>query len=102
LAQYLAEQLGEYVGNSPPHVRNYMEFINIIKSLRADPEDILLSFDVVSLFTMVLIVEALCLLSRRYDEDIIKLFRHVLPSSFFRCSGQLYKQTDGLAMGSPL
>jgi hypothetical protein len=52
LAQYLAKKLGECMGNSPRHVKNSMEFINI-KSLRAGPEDILVSFDVVSLFTMV-------------------------------------------------
>jgi hypothetical protein len=82
LAQYLAERLGEYVGNSPRHVKNSMEFINTIKSLRAGPEDILVSFDVVSLFTMVPIVEALRLLSRHFDEGILRLFRHALTSSF--------------------
>jgi hypothetical protein len=71
LAQYLAKQLGEYVKNSPRHVKSSMEFINIIKSLRAGPEDILVSFDVVSLFTMVPIVEALRLLSWHFDEDIL-------------------------------
>jgi hypothetical protein len=71
LAQHLAKQLGEYVRNSPRHVKNSMEFINIIKSLRAGPEDILVSFDVVSLFTMVPIVEALCLLSRHSGENIL-------------------------------
>jgi hypothetical protein len=71
LAQYLAKQLGKYVGNSPRHVKNSTEFINTIKSRRAGPEDILVSFDVVSLITMVPIVEALRLLSRLFDEDIL-------------------------------
>jgi hypothetical protein len=98
LAQYLAKRLGEYVGKSPRHMKNSMEFINT-KSLRAGPEDILVSFDVVSLFTMVPIVEALRLLSRNFDEDILRLFRHMLTSSFSRFNGQFYEQTDGVAMG---
>jgi hypothetical protein len=98
-AQYLATQLGEYVGNSPRHVKDFTEFINIIKSLRAGPEGILFSFDVVSLFTMVPIVVAPRLLSRQFDEDILRLFHHVLTSPFNR---QFYEQTDGVAMGSPL
>jgi hypothetical protein len=79
-----------------------MEFINTITSLRAGPEDILVSFDVVSLFTMVPNVEALRLLSRHFDKGILRLFRHVLTSSFFRFNGQFYEQTNGVAMGSPL
>jgi hypothetical protein len=102
LAQYLAKQLGECLGNSPRHVKNAMEFINTIKSLRAGYEDILVSFDVISLFTMVPIVEALPLLSRHFDEDILRPFRHVLNSSFSRFNGQFCEQTDSVAMGSPL
>jgi hypothetical protein len=67
-----------------------MESIDTIHTLRAGPRDILVSFDVVSVFTMVPIVEALL------------LFRHVLTSSFFRFNCQFYEQTDGVAMGSPL
>jgi hypothetical protein len=40
-------------------MKNSVQFINTIKSLYAGPEDVLVSFDVVSLFTMVPIGEAL-------------------------------------------
>jgi hypothetical protein len=100
LSKCLAKHLGEYVGNSPRHVKNSMEFMNTIKSLRAGPEDILVSFDVASLLTMAPIVEALRLLSRQFDE-ILRLFLHVLISAFFRFNGQFYEQADGVAMGSP-
>jgi hypothetical protein len=48
---------------------------------------------------MVPIVEALRLLSRHFDEDILRLFRHVQTASFFRFNGQFYEQTGGVAMG---
>jgi hypothetical protein len=78
-----------------------MEFIDTIHTLRAGPRDILFSFDVVFLFTMMPIEEALRLLSRNFDEAILRLFRHVLTFSFFSFNGQFYEQTDGVAMGSP-
>jgi hypothetical protein len=78
-----------------------MEFIDTIHTLQAGPRDILVSFDVVSLFTMVPIEEALRLLSRHFDEAILH-FRHVRTSSIFSFNGQFYEQTDGVAMGSPL
>ncbi|XP_033609102.1 uncharacterized protein LOC117282660 [Cryptotermes secundus] len=40
------------------------------------------------------------LLGRHFAEDILRLFRHVLTTSYF--NGQFYEQTDGVAMGSPL
>jgi hypothetical protein len=65
-----------------------MEFTDMIHTLRAEPRDILVSFDVISLFIMVPIEEALHLLSQNFDEAILQLFRHVLTSSFFSFNGQ--------------
>jgi hypothetical protein len=79
-----------------------MDFIHTTRTLRAGPRDILVSFYVVSLFTMVPLEEALRLLGRHFDEAILRLFRHVLTSSFFSFNGQFYEQSDGVAMGSPL
>jgi hypothetical protein len=42
------------------------------------------------------------LLRRHIDEDILRLFRHVLTTSYFSLKGQFYEQIDGVAMGSPL
>jgi hypothetical protein len=79
-----------------------MEFIHTIRTLRAGPRDIFVSFDVVTLFTMVPLEEALRLLSRHFDDAILRIFHHVLTFSFFSFNGQFYEQTDGVAMGSPL
>jgi hypothetical protein len=56
----------------------------------------------VSLFTNVLIVDSLELLSHHFEEDVLALFKHVLTSTYFCFDGQFYEQTDGVAMGSPL
>ena len=67
-----------------------------------EPEDLLISFDVVSLFTMVPIMESIELLSQLFSKDILDLFRTCLTTSYFLWDGEFYEQTDGVAMGSPL
>jgi hypothetical protein len=62
---------------------------------QAGPQDIMVSFDVMSLFTRVPVREAMSLLGRHFAE----LFRHVLTASYFSFAGQFYEQTDGVAMG---
>jgi hypothetical protein len=47
-------------------------------------------------------VDSLDLLSHHFEDDVLALFKHVLTSTYFWFDGQFNKQTDGVAMGSPL
>jgi hypothetical protein len=62
-----------------------------------DPQYIMVIFNVVLIFTRVMIKEAMSLLNRHF-EDILRLFCHVLTSSYFNFGSQLYQQTDSMAM----
>jgi retron-type reverse transcriptase len=62
----------------------------------------MISVDVVSLFTKFRIKETMDLLERHFEEGILELFLHVLTNSYLTSNGQFYGQTDGVAMGSPL
>jgi len=62
----------------------------------------MVSFDVVFLFTSVLTVDSLELLSHHFEDDALALFKHVPTSTYFCIHGQFYKQMEGVAMGSPL
>jgi hypothetical protein len=62
----------------------------------------MVSFDVVSLFTNVPIEDSIQLLSKHFEQSTLALFKHVLTSTYFSFDGQFYEQTDGVAMGSPL
>jgi len=102
LCKYLAGILSQLTGNSAHHAKNSIRFVQILESLRVQPEDLMVSFDVVSLFTNVPIVDSLELFSRHFEYDVLALFKHVLISTYFCFVGQFYEQTDVVTMGSPL
>jgi hypothetical protein len=94
LAELVAALLSSHTGNSPHHIKNSTDFGHTLGSLCTGPA--------VSLFTRVPIKEIMSLLSRHFEEDILRLFHHVLMASYFSFSGQCYEQIDGVAIGSPL
>ena len=67
-----------------------------------DDNEIFLSLDVVSLFTMIPIKEAIKVIEYLTNPETSKLVRLCLNSIFFSFKGELYEQTCGVAMGSPL
>jgi hypothetical protein len=58
----------------------------------------MVNFNIVSLFIRVPIRETMDLLGHQF-EDVLGLFWHVLTTFHFTFSGQVYGQTDGVAMG---
>jgi hypothetical protein len=47
-------------------------------------------------------MKAMSLLCQHFEKGILRLFHHVLTVSYFSFAVQFYKQTDSVAMGSPL
>jgi hypothetical protein len=90
------------MGHTPHHIKNSMEFVQVLSSLQVNTRDIMVSFDIVSLFTRVPIKETMDLLGRHFEEDVLGLFCHVLTTTYFTFNGQFHGQTAGMAMGSPL
>jgi hypothetical protein len=87
-SKYLAGILGPLVGHSVHHVRNSIEFVHTLGTLRVGAENMIVSLYVVFLFTRVPIVESLNLL---LSEDILALFRHAFTSTYFSFGSQFYK-----------
>jgi hypothetical protein len=86
------------LSHSSYHVKNSIEFVQVLSSLQVNTRDIMVSFDTVSFFTRVPIKETMDLLGRHFEEDILGLFCHILTISYFT----FYGQTDGVAMDSLL
>ena len=91
--------------------------MNEVNELAINNGDILVSYDVASLFTNVPLEETIHRLADKafinswfnetYDLnlnklDLVDLLRAATKNQLFIFNGQLYEQTDGVAMGSPL
>ncbi len=114
LSKYLAEILKPLVKTSPHTVQNVNSFLTKVKDMKIEPDEMMISFDVVSLFTSIPLDTA----KRITDElltndsswqartglnkdDILELLDLCLSTEFsFRNS--YYRQISGTPMGSPL
>ncbi len=99
---------------------NSYEFVDLVQEFQFGASDILLSFDVESLFTRVPLAETLEIVEHRLEEmrklpddpllqitsmsnhAIITLLRYTLEDCFFTWDGILYQQVSGLPMAGRL
>ena len=102
LVKFMALKLKPLVSRTESFMKESASFIKELKDIRLDPEDILISFDVVSLYTCIPIKEALEVIYRLTDLDTAHLVEICLTSTFFCFEGEFFEQTCGVAMGSPL
>ncbi|XP_075924849.1 uncharacterized protein LOC142925636 [Petromyzon marinus] len=78
----------------------------MVKDVVLSPDDILVSFDVVSLFTKVPVPVTIDiienLVQHGLNPEVPTLVRHCLTNTYFTWNGSFYKQNEGTPMGSPL
>ena len=112
LSKYLAGLLAP-LGKSKYTVSSTEEFINRVKAMKPRSNQRMISFDVVSLFTNVPLERTIDIILRKiYDERLIKtkIKRDQMKKLLYLCTkeghfsfnGEIYIQTDGVMMGSPL
>ena len=130
LSDPLSRALGPLLTNSPmqthrfshippsktdSHVRNSKHFVEVMTGLRVEEDEMLVSFDVSSLFTYVPIDEAVQVIRDRLrgDETLVnrttlspdrvgELLEACLRSTYFCYGGEFYEQREGAAMGYPV
>ena len=98
-------------------VTDIFDFVNEVRELKISKGDILVSYDVSSLFTNVPLDETIAILAEKAfrdnwfnsthnlnisKEDLIDLLNVSTKGQLFQFNGALYEQIDGVAMGSPL
>ena len=112
LSKYLAELLRPLT-KSEYSIESTKDFVDRIKQKRLPQEYELVSFDVVSLFTSVPLDYTInIILDKIYKEKLIetklkrnemkKLLETCTKEMHFSFKGDIYRQIDGVAMGSPL
>ena len=87
LAKFLALKLKPLVGRTDSFVKDSSSFVNELKEVKLSPDDKLVSFDVVSLFTKIPINEAIEVINRITDPNTAQLVRICLTSTFFSFEG---------------
>ena len=112
LAKYLVPLLSELTTNQYT-VKNSFEFLECIKDIPNIHSKFICSFDVESLFTNVPLKETIYICCNQLfnnhelvngfnRQEFDKLLQLSLFDTYFSFNNQLYKQIDGVAMGSPL
>ena len=114
LSRHLSTLLTPLVRKSPSHVRNSRDFVNFITEQQLNQE-VLVSFDVVSLFTNVPTDLAVRVAKEKLEQDdtlhertyldldnIISLLELCLNATYLQFQQNVYQQIQGTAMGSPV
>ena len=95
---------------------NDISFADDLHEMKIDEQDILVSYDVSSLFTNVPVDETIEILAEKAFKDdwfnkeynlnitktdLVELLEIATKNQLFQLEGNLYEQVDGVAMGPP-
>ena len=96
------------------HTNNSKSFSTFIYQQTIEPDEIMVSFDVTSLYITILIDQTLLIIENLPQHDdkfadrtplspnqILDLLNILLQTIYFKFNDQFYQQTDGAAMGGP-
>ncbi|XP_071494784.1 uncharacterized protein [Diadema antillarum] len=115
LSKFLAQILSPLTGRTCHSVRNSTDFAEFVSTQTISSNELMLSFDVTSLFTNVPIDGACSVAHSRLladkdlstrttlsPDEVTDLLSFVLRSTYFLYNDTYYEQLEGAAMGSPV
>jgi len=114
LAKFLLQQFNMLIDIPETHtIKNSIDFVQKINSVAIDPNDILISLDITSMYSNILIQDCLNALTYYLKnssicmdeidiEEYCNLTKLVISQNYFQYKGNFYTQKEGLPMGSPL
>ena len=114
LNKYIANILKAYVRDENNNAKNSTTFSNYIRNVPIEDDEIMVSFDVTSLYTNIPIIDTLNIIKDYVNNNdqftrkmtipqdkFLALVHLVLTTAWYTFNFQFYQQTDGLAMGGP-
>ena len=114
ISKYIANILKPYDKLKEQHTHSSKLFSTFICQQKIKPDEIMVSFDVTSLYTTIPINQALLIIKDLLEHDnkladrtllsprqILDLLDILLCTIYFKFNGDFYQQTDGAAMGGP-
>ena len=115
LAKFVTSIISPLAGTTSSFVKNSKHFTEMISEESVNRDEVMVSFDVKSLFTNVRVGEALDVIHEKLiandtlaertalsPSQITKLLQICLRTTYFLYQEQYYEQKDGTAMGSPV
>jgi len=91
LAKYVAKIRKPLVGNTDSFIKDSHDFVNLIKNEKMESDYILVSFDVVSLFTKIPLDEAIPVIKDVTNPGTARLAEICLRSTVFTFQGVYYE-----------
>jgi hypothetical protein len=101
------------VKNQKTYMRDSHELLNILKTLKLSPNVLLVSMDIVSMYTNIPLREAIDVNLKAYDASVFQykikkintldfgeILELILENNFLEFNGTFYKEEIGLAQGS--
>ena len=113
LHKYLASILKIYVKDENNNAKNCTMFSNCIRHVPIEDDEIMVSFNTISLYTNIPIIDALHIIKNYVNNDqftrktampqdrFLALINLALRTTWYTFDSQFYQQTDGVAMGGP-
>ena len=111
--KYISKIIKTYTGDSPYYVKNSAHFVESIKDLKVEEDEILVSFDVTALYPSIPQKKAIDLvkdLLMRDEElhkktkitarNLVDLYEICVKQTYFVFNKKLYQQISGLAIGA--
>jgi len=112
LAAFLQKIITDSLENTNGYTTNSFDLYKSLSDKQVQESDVLISLDVVSLFTNVPLDLAINSISKRWThiqkntkipkDEFLSAITFVLSSTYFTFNNIVYKQTHGTPMGSPL
>jgi hypothetical protein len=113
--KFLQKILAPLIGSTNSFVKNSEHFVHLIKGINLHDQDILISFNIVSLFINVLVEEVLqvtkdklCMDSTLLERsplqvaDVMQLLEVCMKTTYFQFHAKFYQQKHGTVMSSSL
>lgn len=96
--------------NYTHNIKNTIKLTELLKTIPVTDNTKLFSFDITNMYTNIPIAETIKIIKQKltannetskYIQQITKSIQTILNQNYFEYNNNIYKQTDGLAMGAP-
>ena len=109
ISAFVDEHLRRFIPRIPSYVKDTTHFINIMKNIQLDPDDLFVTIDVSSLYTNITHIEGISAINKMMEDTgtdtVLKMFisnliHQVLTKNYFKFNDKLYEQIQGTAKGT--